>query len=404
MVSYSGWGMDRRKTTIVLIVVVILVSSIISGYVIDFLTHRSITPSVTSILTVTPSLRGLTIFESEIKQLEAITTPSKGISEVGIERETAERIQEYMTTYSDQGRLISYTAEISLQVPRKEVKNSLDKILSIVSVYGGYVSSMNVEEDTAYLVSKIPQESLFNFLDDVSRIGEVENKVISGTDLTDKIIDLRARIRNAEAVESRLLELLDKAENISEILEVMKELSKIREEIETMKAQLKNLELSTSYSTVSIKISEKMLRKEYVEVVFRVLDSREFPVPGTLIFVKDGGEVRRPVTDEFGEAKTSLEKNANVSLIAVFYRSDGETLKTSLTDVADSNKTITIRFNKPYEPPLISLEKLASITSSLLNYLTTGLIFLAIFIIPLSFITLSLIGIGRRIYAKIKKT
>lgn len=396
--------MSKRRITIVLIIVVILMSSIISGYIIDLLTHGIGTPNVRPTLTDASSLRDLTIFKSEIKKVEAITTPSKSTLEVGVGSETAETLQKYITTYSNQDRLISYTAEISLKVPRNEVKISLDKILSIVDVYGGYVSSMNVEEDTAYLVSKIPQENLFNFLDDVSRIGEVENKIISGTDLTDKIIDLRARIRNAEAIEARLLELLDKAGSISEILEVMKELSKVREEIETMKAQLNNLESSTTYSTVSIKISEKMLKKEYVRVVFHVLDSRGFSVPGTLIFVKDGGEARRYVTDEFGEVEASFEKNANISLIAIFYRSDGEILKTSLTEVLESNKTVTIRFNKPYEPPLISLEKLASITMNLFNYLTTGLIFLAILIVPLSFITLSLIGVGRRIYAKIKKT
>lgn len=396
--------MNRQKTIIMSIVVVILVSSIISGYVIDLLTHGSATLNVTPTRTVTPSLRDLTVFGSEIKQVEAITTPSKSISEVEVESETAETLQKYIATYSNQGRLISYTAEISLKVPRNEVKNTVDKILSIVDVYGGYVSSMNVEENTAYLVSKIPQENLFNFLDNVSKIGEVENMDISGTDLTDKIIDLRARIRNAEAIEARLLELLDKAGSISEILEVMKELSKVREEIETMKARLNNLESSTTYSTISIKISEKMLKREYVRIVFHVLDSTGVSVPGTLIFVKDGGEVRRYVTDEFGEVKASFEKNTNISLIAIFYRSDGEILKTSLTEVVESNKTVTIRFNKPYEPPLISLEKLASITVSLFNYLTTGLIFLAILIAPLSFITLSLIGVGRRIYAKIKKT
>ncbi|MCL7391524.1 MAG: DUF4349 domain-containing protein [Thaumarchaeota archaeon] len=390
--------MDKRKI-IVIMIIAVLVSSIISGYLFDTLTHNI------GITLRLPSLEHSPSMEYEVKQTIATmttTTVFGGETQTSrVERKITESLQEYLTAYSEQGRLISYTASVSLLVPRNEVKSSVDKVLFIINIYNGYISSMNIGEEKAYLVAKIPQDNLFNFLEDASKIGEVVSKSISGVDLTDKIIDLRARIRNAEAIEAHLLGLLNKTGNVSEILEVMRELSVVREEIEVMKAQLRNLEISISYSTVTIEISEKELKKEYVELLFKVVDSGGLLVPNTYIYVKDG-EARMFVTDEFGEVKVPFEKNTNVTLIAVFYRSDGEVLKTSQTDVADSNKTVTIRFSKPSEPPYINLEKSSMIASFFINFLITGLIITTVLVMPMLFIFTALIALARRAYSRMK--
>lgn len=109
----------------------------------------------------------------------------------------------------------------------------------------------------------------------------------------------------------------------------MRELSKVREEIEVMRAQLENLERSVAYSTVSIAISEEEHKKDCVKILFRVLDSREEPVPNTSIYVKGGGVVNL-VTDEFDEAEATFKKGSNITLIAAFHRPDGEVLKRPL--------------------------------------------------------------------------
>jgi len=108
------------------------------------------------------------------------------------------------------------------------------------------------------------------------------------------------------------------------------------------------------------------------------------------------------VTDGFSEARASFEKDANITLIALLYRSDGEVLKASIIDTADCNKTVTIRFDKPSELPLINLEKLPAIASGLINYLVTGLTVIAILIVPLLFMVLMLFVAVRRIYLRVK--
>lgn len=384
-----------RWKTIAILVTVVMVSSIILGYVFDTWNNK---------ISITQTPLGLGYYrgiEPGVEPTIAASTHGDKTLTRGVGGKAAESLQKHLTVYTDQERLVSYEASISLLSPINEVENSVDKILSIIDRYNGYVSSMNVGGKTAYLVARIPQNNLFSFLEDVSELGEVVSRSISGIDVTEKVIDLEARIRNAETIEVRLLELLNIAKNVDEILEVMKELSRIREEIEIMKAQLRNLDKSIAYSTVIIEISEKELRREYVKILFKVVDSRNLPVPNTYIYVKDGID-NTYVTDEFGEAVGSFEKNVNLTLIAVFYRSDGEILKASVSDVADSNKTITIRFEKSFEPPLINLEKLPIIASVFVNYLITGLTITIVFVIPMLFLVLLLLAVGRRIYVKIR--
>jgi hypothetical protein len=97
-----------------------------------------------------------------------------------------------------------------------------------MSSYGGYISSLSVWEDRAVLAVKVPQGSMMAFMEDVSRMGRVAGKSISGTDLADRIIDLEARLRGAREAEARLLELLDRARSVDEVLSIMREVSRVR--------------------------------------------------------------------------------------------------------------------------------------------------------------------------------
>ncbi|MEM3818976.1 MAG: DUF4349 domain-containing protein [Nitrososphaerota archaeon] len=303
-----------------------------------------------------------------------------------------------VVVYSDQEKLIAYKADIDLKVDKGKIRETVDRVLLFTDMCRGYLTSMNVGEEDAYLTVKIPQKSFFTFIEEISRTGEVIKKSVSGMDMTDQILDLRARIRNAETLEANLLELLEKAEKVSEMLEVMRELSKVREEIEVMKAQLENLEKSVTYSTVSIWISEEM-RKEYVEILFRVLDSRDSPVPNTNIYVK-GDEIKRLITDEFGEAEAAFKKDQNITIMATFYRSDGEVLKAMIQEIINSNKTIIVRFDKSSEPPTVNLGRISHITSALIQYLVIGLTVLAVLVAPILLIIVVLTTVAQRMYKK----
>lgn len=383
--------MERRKI-IVLVVLILIVVSIISGYIFE----RLLLGSFSHVLFQSPSKDTYT----ELKTTTQLT--SRAILIVEKDMEKQDQISEkHLTIYSAEGRFISYTAELNIIVPRERINEAVDKILSVLDSYNGYIVSLNIERGSAHITVKVPQENLFIFISKVSNVGEISDKFITGVDVTDKIIDLKARIKNAEVVEAHLLELLKKAGTITEMLEVMRELSRIREEIEVMKAQLKNLEISTSYASISIKIYEKLLEKEYVEIKFKVLDSRNIPVPETHIYVKSSS-ISMYTTDVFGEAVIFSEKGLNITLIAVFQRSDGEVLKTSMTDISNQNKTILVRFDKPSEPQPINLDMISKATSILGNYLIIGFIIITVVMLPIAIMAVVLLTTIRKIYTKLK--
>lgn len=304
--------------------------------------------------------------------------------------------------YGERGRSIAYAADMGLKVDEGRVGEAVDMIISITNMHGGYLLFMSVGERDAHLTVKVPQDRFFAAIEDISRVGDVVGKSVSGIDVTDQIIDLRARIRNAEALETKLLELLEKAEDVGDMLEIMRELSRVREEIEVMRAQLENLEKSVAYSTITTWISEKEPRKEYVEILFKVLDSRDVPIPNVYLYVKDV-EARKISTDEFGEARASFEKGQNITVISTFHRADGEILRKSLQDVADSNKTIMIKFDKPSEPPAVNPDWISDAASLLANYLIMGLMVVIVLVAPILFAVIALMAATRSIYAKIRR-
>ena len=56
---------------------------------------------------------------------------------------------------------------------------------------------------------------------------------------------------------------------------------------------------------------EKKLEKEYVELLFKVVDSKGLLAPNTYIYVKDS-EASMFVTENLGELKVSSEKSTNI--------------------------------------------------------------------------------------------
>jgi len=313
--------------------------------------------------------------------------------------EVSEKRPEAKVSYSGQpGRFIAYSGSVGISVPEGEVEAAAAHVTALVEGYDGYISSMEVTARKAVITAKIPAEHLSDFLDSLSTIGKIEERRVEGIDVTDKIIDLKARLRNAEAEESRLLELFERAGTVSELLEVERELARVREEIEVLNAQIKNLETRVTYSSITISIYE---RKEYVKLLFRVVDSRGVEVPGAEILVKPSST--RLITDELGEAEAFFEKGENLTIVVTYLRSDGHLLKRILEEYADRDKTVLIRFGESIEPPAVNLEWIGSAALAALGIMATGLLVIVIIVLPSLMIALALYSLAVRVYKKLRR-
>ncbi len=162
----------------------------------------------------------------------------------------------------DQGTKIIRNADLSMDVP--ELDRFSAKLKSTVEKYEGYVENSNIsdyESDYAetrygYFTVRIPAEKLDDFLSIVEGEGTVTSKGETAQDVTLKYVDLKAHIKTYEAERDSLMELLNKAESVEDILAIREQLNEINYELDSLKQQLKSMENKISYSTVTINAKE----------------------------------------------------------------------------------------------------------------------------------------------------
>ncbi len=103
------------------------------------------------------------------------------------------------------------------------------------------------------IIVRVPSKNFDFFLSDISKgVAYFDNKEISSQDVTEEYIDIDARIKAKKVLETRYLELLKKANKVSEMLEIEAQLSAIREEIEAKEGQLRYMQSQISMSTITI--------------------------------------------------------------------------------------------------------------------------------------------------------
>ncbi|QAR30130.1 DUF4349 domain-containing protein [Ornithobacterium rhinotracheale] len=85
----------------------------------------------------------------------------------------------------------------------------------------------------------------------------MNSKNIETEDATKQYIDISARLKTKKDLENRYLQMLSKAQNVSEMIEIEKELAKIREDIEAAESQINYLKNQSRMSTLNIHLRDK---------------------------------------------------------------------------------------------------------------------------------------------------
>jgi len=152
-------------------------------------------------------------------------------------------------------RMIVRNGDMSLVV--EDVAQAMQAISQLAGGLNGYVvsSSVSGEEDDmrGWIAIRIPDESFEPALAEIRELAiRVESESTNSQDVTEEYIDLEARLNNAEATEQEFLALLDKAEDVEDILEIYESLSRVRQEIEQIKGRMQYLERTSSMSGISV--------------------------------------------------------------------------------------------------------------------------------------------------------
>jgi uncharacterized protein DUF4349 len=152
-------------------------------------------------------------------------------------------------------RMIVRNGDISLVVD--DVIQARDDIAALAKTTGGYTVSSRIWESRDNLrgniTIRVPDEdfdSIFSALQDMAI--KVTSESSNSQDVTEEYIDLTARLGNAEATEAQYLNLLEKATDVEDTLQIYEGLSRIRQEIEQLKGRIQYLEMTSSMSLISV--------------------------------------------------------------------------------------------------------------------------------------------------------
>lgn len=157
------------------------------------------------------------------------------------------------------GRKVVLTATIGIQT------GDFDKATSdarkIPGDFGGYVESSSMYQTstgqkTGTITFKVPQPYFEAAIDRVKTLGTVKSEQTGGQDVTRQYVDLNARLKNLRQEEQMLSDIMTKAGNVTEILQVERELSRVRGEIEVATAELNYLGSLVDLSTITVSITE----------------------------------------------------------------------------------------------------------------------------------------------------
>ncbi len=184
-------------------------------------------------------------------------------------------------------RMIVRTGEMSLVVD--DVVEARDEIGRRAVKFDGYVVSSWIsgeEQDMRGNISiRVPDDKFEQVLAELRGLAvRVKSESTHSQDVTEEYVDLQSRLRNAEATESQYLALLEKAEDVEDILRIYERLSWVRSEIEQIKGRMQYLERTSSMSLLSVNLELAATAGGLVRAGWSALEALKSAVRGIVIF------------------------------------------------------------------------------------------------------------------------
>lgn len=141
-------------------------------------------------------------------------------------------------------RLLIQRGQVQVEVVRPE--DSARDFLTKVKAAGGYLQ----QQAAATLTVRLPAAEFDAMFAALKAMGRVLAEQRQADDVTEEFVDLGIRIDNARKARDRLLEILQKAEKVEDILKVEAEVRRLTDEIERMEGRKKFLADQVAMATL----------------------------------------------------------------------------------------------------------------------------------------------------------
>ena len=158
-----------------------------------------------------------------------------------------------------------WVVTIHLEAETEDLDAMLASVFDSAAELQGYVEDQNIYNGSEYsgarmrsagLTVRIPAEQADAFVSLVASQGNVVSNNKSLEDITLQYVDTETRMEALETEEARLLELMEQAETMADLLEIEARLTDVRYEKERVASQLRTYDNQVNYATIYLSIEE----------------------------------------------------------------------------------------------------------------------------------------------------
>lgn len=154
-------------------------------------------------------------------------------------------------------RMLIQTASMTVEV--SDPVRTAAQAETLVASAGGYVGRSTTREQSVDLKLLVPEAELARLLNDFAALGKVTYRSVEAEDVTERIIDTEARVKNLVATRDRLRAQLDRAVTVQDVVAVEAELSRIQSELDALEAKLQYAKGRVALATVSLTFQRKRI-------------------------------------------------------------------------------------------------------------------------------------------------
>lgn len=186
--------------------------------------------------------------------------------EAGFESGEVEEKAQEVPENPQAGRKLITTMDLSAETEHfDELMGNLERQITAL---GGYIESSNqwngsvdyygnrINDRNASLTVRVPAEKLDSFLTMMEENSNITRKSKSVEDVTLAYVDLESHKKALLTEEERLLELLEMAETVEDLISIEDKLANVRYQLESMESQLRTYDNKINYSTVNLDLQE----------------------------------------------------------------------------------------------------------------------------------------------------
>jgi len=162
---------------------------------------------------------------------------------------------------------IIYSASVSVETT--DFDGTIGRLEAMVAEYGGFIESSSRSGNNYYTQARggsssrsadyclrVPSERFGELMSSLNTLGNIPWSYTYTENISAQYYDVRARLNACRTQEERLLEMMEQAETVSDLIVIEDRLSNLRYQIESLQTTLNGWDRQVSYSSVNVSVQE----------------------------------------------------------------------------------------------------------------------------------------------------